>query len=75
MTGAPLVFPSVHAHGNPVQGAAGSDRPLPRFQCRTTTTVAVVANVVHVSYYGLYLSNHEDCLSQFMKLYQDEINH
>lgn len=59
VTGAPLVFPSVRAQGNPVQGAAGSERPLLGFQCWPPTTVA---NVVHVSYYGLYLSIHEACL-------------
>lgn len=62
VTGAPFVFPSVRAQGNLVQGAAGSDRPLLRFQCWTTTTVATVANVVQVSNYGLYLSIHEACL-------------
>lgn len=42
---------------SPAQGAAGSDSQS--WDSRTTTTVAVVAAVVHVSYYGLELSIHE----------------
>lgn len=59
--GRSLVFSSARAQGNPVQGAAGSDRPLLGFQ-GNTATVAVAANEEHVSYYGLYLSIQKACL-------------